>query len=104
MAQLPNVKLNVHPSMFDLMMAVLERNAAAEDVPTRNSAQDLMEKRMRFSQRCCGVGGKPYVSMWMYESEASEMIWQLLYACIGAYEVEKEYSAELKEGGEGDTR
>ena len=94
MAQLPNVKLNVHPSMFDLMMAVLERN----------SAQDLMDKRMRFSRRCCGVGGKPYVSMRMYESEASEMIWQLLYACIGAYEVEKEYSAELKEGGEGDTR
>ena len=104
MAQLPNVKLNVHPSMFDLMMAVLERNTAAEDVPTRNSAQDLMEKRMRFSRRCCGVGGKPYVSMWMYESEASELIWQLLYACIGACEVEKEYSAELKEGGEGDTR
>lgn len=51
MAQLPNVKLNVHPSMFDLMMAVLERNAAAEDVPTRNSAQDLMDKRMRFSRR-----------------------------------------------------
>ena len=42
--------------------------------------------------------------MRMYESEASELIWQLLYACIGAYEVEKEYSAELKEGGEGDTR
>ncbi|WP_290452192.1 hypothetical protein [Alistipes finegoldii] len=47
---------------------------------------------------------REYVSMWMYESEASELIWQLLYACIGAYEVEKEYSAELKEGGEGDTR
>ena len=30
------------------------------------------------------MGGKPYVSMRMYESEASEMIWQLLYACIGA--------------------
>ena len=102
MARLPNVKLNVHPTMFDLMMAVLKRNTAAEDVSTRNNAQDLMEKRMRFSRRCCGVGGKPYVSMRMYESEASEMIWQLLYACIGAYEMEKEYSAELKEGGGGD--
>lgn len=104
MAQLPNVKLNVHPSMFDLMMAVLERNTAAEDVPTRNSAQDLMDKRMRFSRRFCGVGGKPYVSMRMYESEASELIWQLLYACSGLYPQKKEYSAELKEGGEGDTR
>lgn len=102
MARLPNVKLNVHPTMFDLMMAVLEHNTAAEDVPTRSSAQDLMEKRLRFSRRCCGSGGRPYVSMWMYESEASEMIWQLLYACIGAYEAEREYSAELKEGGGGD--
>ena len=50
MAQLPNVKLKVHPSMFDLMMAVLERNAAVEDVPTRNNALDLMEKRMRFTR------------------------------------------------------
>ena len=27
------------------------------------------------------------------------MVWQLLYACIGAIEVEKEYSAELCKGG-----
>ena len=85
-------------------MDVLERNTAAEEVPTCNSAQDLMDKRMRFSRRCCGVGSKPYVSMWMYESEASEMIWQLLYACSGLYPQKKEYSAELKESGEGDTR
>lgn len=104
MAQLPNVKLNVHPSMFDLMMAVLEHNTTAEDVPTRDSAQDLMEKRMRFSRRCYGTGGKPYVSMWMYESEAAEMIWNLLYACSGLYPPKKKYSAELKEGGKGDTR
>ena len=50
MAQLPNVKLQIHPSMFDLMMAVLERNAASEDVPTRSNARDLMEKRMRFTR------------------------------------------------------
>ena len=40
MAQLPNVKWHVHASLFDLMMAVLERNTTAEHVPTRNSAQD----------------------------------------------------------------
>lgn len=85
--------------MFDLMMSVLERNTAAEDVPTRNSAQDLMEKRMRFTQLYPGKDGEQYASIQMYESEAAELIWQLLYACIGAYEVEKEYSAELKEGG-----
>ena len=90
--------------MFDLMMSVLERNAAAEDVLTRNNAKDLMDKRMRFTRLYPGKDGEQYASIQMYESEAAEMVWQLLYACIGAFEVEKEYSAELKEGGEGDTR
>ena len=98
MAQLPNVKLNVHPSMFDLMMAVLERNAAVEDVPTRNNAQDLMEKRMRFTRLYPGKDGEQYASIQMYESEAAELIWQLLSACVGFYPLEKEYSKELKHG------
>ena len=40
MAQLPNVKLNVHPSMFDLMMAVLERNITAEAHPQQRPGLD----------------------------------------------------------------
>ena len=101
MAQLPNVKLKVHPSMFDLMMAVLERNAAAEDTPTRINARDLMDKRMRFTRLYPGKDGELYASIQMYESEAAEMIWQLLYACTGVYLPEKEYSKELKHGGDG---
>ena len=101
MAQLPNVKLQIHPSMFDLMMAVLERNAASEDVPTRGNARDLMEKRMRFSRLYPSEDGGQYASVLMYESEAAEMIWQLLYACAGAYPLEKEYSKGLKHGGAG---
>ena len=101
MAQLPNVKLQIHPSMFDLMMAVLERNAASEDVPTRGNARDLMDKRMRFSRLYPGKDGGQYASVLMYESEAAEMIWQLLYACAGTYPLEKEYSKELKHGGAG---
>ncbi len=99
MAQLPNVKLKVHPSMFGLMMAVLERNAAAEDVPTRNNALDLMGKRMRFTRLYPGKDGEQYASVQMYDSEAAEMIWQLLYACAGMYPPKKEYSKELKHGG-----
>ena len=64
MAQLPNVKLKIHPSTFDLMMAVLED-----------------------------------ASVQMYESEAAEMIWQLLIACGGTHQPKKEYSKELKRGG-----
>ena len=99
MAQLPNVKLKVHPSMFDLMMTVLERNAAAEDVPTHSNALDLMEKRMRFTRLDPGKDGEQYASVQMHESEAAEMIWQLLYACAGVYPPKKEYSKELKHGG-----
>ena len=80
--------------MFDLMMAVLERNAA-EDVPTRNNALDLMEKRMRFTWLYPGKDGEQYASIQMYENEAAEMIWQLLYACAGIYQPKKEYSKEL---------
>ena len=98
MAQLPNVKLKVHPSMFDLMMAVLERNTAAEDVPTRNNALDLMEKRMRFTRLYPGKDGEQYASVQMYEDEAAEMIWQLLSACAWMYPLEKEYHKELKHG------
>ena len=99
MVQFPTVKLKVHPSTFDLMMTILEHNTAAEDVQTRNNAQDLMDKRMRFTRLYPGRDGKPYASIQMYESEAAEMIWQLLYACAGAYQPDKEYSAGLKEGG-----
>ena len=75
MAQFPPVKLKVHPSTFDLMMTILEHNTAAEDVQTRNNAQDLMEKRMRFTRLYPGRDGKPCASIQMYESEAAEMIW-----------------------------
>ena len=100
MAQLPNVKLNVHPSMFDLMMSVLEGNAAsAADERTRMDARDLMEKRMRFTRLYPGKNGELYASVQMYESEAAEMIRQLLYACGGVYPPKKEYSQGLKHGG-----
>ena len=87
--------------MFDLMMAVLENNTAVEDVPTRNNARDLMDKRLRFTRLYPGKDGEPYASIQMYESEAAEMVWQLLYACAGVYPLIKEYSRELKHGGDG---
>ena len=68
MAQLPNVKLKIHPSTFDLMMAVLEDNAAsAADERDRMNARDLMEKRMRFSRLYPGKDGQEYASVQMYE-------------------------------------
>ena len=101
MAQLPNVKLEIDPIMFDVMMGVLAHNATSEDDQLRNGARDLMEKRMRFTRLYPGEKGEEYASIRMYEREAAEMIWQLLYACVGSYSSEKEYSKELKHGGVG---
>lgn len=103
MAQLPNVKLNVHPSMFDLMMTVLADNAAnAPYESVRLGAEDLMEKRMRFTRLYPGKDGGPYASIRMYEKEASELIWQLLLSAISKYNVCEEYHKKLEGGGGSD--
>ena len=46
MGQYPSIKLTMHPSMFNLLMTVLEKNAEA--VPQereRERAKELIEKR-----------------------------------------------------------
>lgn len=79
MAQIPNTKLELHPSMFDLLMTVLAYNAANAPVESvRSGAKDLMEKRMRFTRLYMSKDGEQYASLCMYENEAEEMIWQLL--------------------------
>lgn len=98
---LPPVKLKIHPSMFDLLMAVLEDNAQyATQETDRNHAKDLMEKRMKYTRIYTNETGA-YASLRMYETEASEMIWQLLIAAVGSVEASKEYSKKLM-GGETD--
>ena len=43
MAQIPNTKLELHPSMFDLLMTVLAYNAANAPVESvRSGAKDLI--------------------------------------------------------------
>lgn len=95
---LPPVRLQMHPSMFDLMMTVLENNAGnAPDGDIRRNAKNLMDKRMKYTRFCPG-NGDGYVSVRMYESEAAETIWQLLLACAEHCEVAREYSKELDGG------
>ena len=97
--QLPNVKLQLHPFMFDLMMSVLAENAAtAPDDYTRKAAENLMEKRMRYT-RLFHEDGDDFASVRMYDSEASQMVWQLLVGAARYYDTKKEYSKELT-GGE----
>ena len=68
MGQYPSIKLTMHPSMFNLLMTVLEKNAEA--VPQereRERAKELIEKRMRFSRVYSDENGD-YVSVIMYDS------------------------------------
>ncbi len=98
MAQYPSIKLTMHPSMFNLLMTVLEENA--NNVPQereREQAKDLIEKRMRFSRVYSDEDGE-YVSVLMYDNEAAATVWQLLVACTNHYEVTKDYTEKLKRG------
>lgn len=96
---LPPVRLQIHPSMFDLMMSVLENNADnAPDGEIRRNARNLLDKRMKYT-RFYPNDSDGYASVRMYESEAAETIWQLLLACADHYEPTREYSKELG-GGE----
>lgn len=102
MAQLPSVRLKMHPSMFNLMMAVLEDNAKnCPQERERQYAEDLIEKRLRYSRRYPDPKGGEYVSVRMYDTEAAETIWQFIVACTTHYETGRDYSAELKGGDDG---
>lgn len=101
MGQLPNVRIKLHPSSFDLLMSILEDNAKnGADESIRSAARDLVEKRMRFTRLYPGDTGNLYASVRMYETEAAEMIWQLLYACADHYTVREKYSKRLAGGDE----
>lgn len=100
MAQLPPVHMKLNSDNFDLLMTILEVHAEERDVPgLANDAHDLMDKRMRFSRLCTGPEGQDYVDIFMYESEAVEMIWQLLFAAADADMAVNDYHSRLQRGG-----
>ena len=95
---LPSVKLIIHSTAFDLLMAVLEDNALnAPNESDRANAKELMEKRARYTRFYTDESGI-CASLRMYETEASDMIWQLLLAAVGNVKVRREYSKDLMGG------
>lgn len=91
---------NKYRMYVDLLMTILEVHAEERDVPgLANDAHDLMDKRMRFSRLCTGPEGQDYVDIFMYESEAVEMIWQLLFAAADADMAVNDYHSRLQRGG-----
>ena len=100
MAQLPPVHMKLNPDNFDLLMTILAFHTEEREIPgLANDAHDLMDKRMRFSRLCTNLEGQEYVDFFMYENEAVEMIWQLLFAAADADMAVRNYHSELQKGG-----
>lgn len=99
MAQLPPVHMKLNLDNFDLLMTILAIHAEKLDVPgLANDAHDLMDKRLRFSRLCTDLDGWQYVDIFMYESEASEMIWQLLFAAADTDMEVRDFHSRLQKG------
>lgn len=99
MAQLPSVHMKLNPDNFDLLMTILAIHSEKRDVPgLANDAHDLMDKRLRFSRLCTDLAGWQYVDIFMYESEASEMVWQLLFAAADADMEVRDFHSRLQKG------
>lgn len=100
MAQLPPVHMKLNPDNFDLLMTILAFHTEEREVPgLANDAHDLIDKRMRFSRLCTDLDGRQYVDIFMYEDEAVEMIWQLLFAAADADMAVSDYHSRLQKGG-----
>ena len=100
MAQLPPVHMKLNPDNFDLLMTILAVHVEEQEVPgLSNDAHDLMDKRMRFSRLCTDLEGRQYVNIFMYEDEAVEMIWQLLFAAADPDMAVSDYHSRLQKGG-----
>lgn len=100
MAQLPPVHMKLNPDNFDLLMTILAFHAEEREIPDlANDAHDLMDKRMRFSRLCTNLEGQEYVVIFMYENEAVEIIWQLLFAATDADMAVSDYHSRLQKGG-----
>lgn len=100
MTQLPPVHMKLNPDNFNLLMTILAGHSEERDIPNlANDAHDLMDKRMRFSRLCTDLEGQEYVDILMYENEAVEMIWQLLFAAADADRTVNDYHSRLQRGG-----
>ena len=92
--------MKLNPDNFDLLMTILAFHAEKQEIPGLvNDAHDLMDKRMRFSRLCTNLEGQEYVDIFMYENEAVEMIWQLLFAAADADMAVSDYHSRLQKGG-----
>lgn len=99
MTQLPPVHIKLNPENFDLLLSILAHHAEISELPElANDAHDLLDKRLRFSRLCTDLNGKVYVDSFLYEQEAVEMIWQLLFAAANADILVKEYHRQLQPG------
>lgn len=99
MAQLPPVHLKLNPENFDLLLSILAHHTEISELPElANDAHDLLDKRLRFSRLRTDLDGNEYVDSFLYEQEAVEMIWQLLFAAADADMMVTAYHCRLQSG------
>ncbi|MCD7954279.1 MAG: hypothetical protein LUG93_00670 [Lachnospiraceae bacterium] len=99
MAQLPPVHIKLNPENFDLLLSILAHNTEIRELPElANDAHDLLDKRLRFSRLCTDLSGRAYVDSFLYEQEAVEMLWQLLFAAADADMPVTAYHYQLQPG------
>ena len=100
MAQLPPVHMKLNPDNFDLLMTILAFHTEEREVPgLANDAQDLIDKRMRFSRLCTDLDRRQSVDIFMYEDAAVDLICQFLFAAADADMAVSDYHSRLQKGG-----
>ena len=82
-----------------MLLSILAHHTEISELPElANDAHDLLDKRLRFSRLCTDLDGREYVDSFLYEQEAVEMIWQLLFAAADADMLVTAYHCQLQPG------
>ena len=98
MANLPPVKLEIHATWFNLVLALLHEHAESNPYEEyRQMAKRLAAKFMAYGAPFIDKDGASCVDLRMYPVEAGNTIWLLLLTLCSHCEPDRDYSAELKD-------
>ena len=95
--KLPPVKLNLSAADFNLLLTALEYVASfLPEGALKKNLESTIRKKLQYARLCADEEGQKYVRLYLYESEAADMIWYLLLALD--IEVTKDFTRDLKPG------
>ena len=98
MANLPPVKLEIHATWFNLLLALLHEHAESNPYKEyRQMAKRLADKFMAYGAPFTDKDGAPCVDLRMYPAEGGNAIWLLLLTLCSYWEPDRHYRTELKD-------